>query len=56
VIIATYESQSPLRRIAHRRIIRRLRQRRAQLAGKPEGGSKVLVLRHLHPQWTRGAT
>jgi hypothetical protein len=56
VIIATYESQSLLRRIAHRRIIRRLRQRRAQLAGKPEGGGKVLVLRRLDPQWTRAAT
>jgi hypothetical protein len=55
VIIATYESQSLLRRIAHRRIIRRLRQRRAQLAG-PRGDGKLLVLRRLDPQWTRGAT
>jgi hypothetical protein len=56
VIIATYESQSLLRRIAHRRIIRRLRERRVQLAGRPGHGGKVVVLRRLAPQWTRGAT
>jgi hypothetical protein len=56
VIIATYESQSLLRRIAHRRIIRRLRQRRAQLAGRLGQGGQVVVLRRLAPQWTRGAT